>query len=137
MALDVDNSDDEPDNAASVVSRLESRSSTPAKPAHNVSLLFTQHTVLFLQSFIQPPRTKQNLFEPDSQFMRRSTVNGRITLPYSCGLYLPRSKSATGQRNEEGHRKLPIVILMCSRNSAAAGCVCPHTRQAEANAYPH
>src|SRR5437016_4645178 len=36
-----------------------------------------------------------------TQSMRRSTVKGRITLPYSWGRYLPRTRSATDQINED------------------------------------
>ena len=36
-----------------------------------------------------------------TQSSRRSTVNGRITRPYSDCLYTPRSRSATDQMNPE------------------------------------
>ena len=49
--------------------------------------------------------------------MRRRTVKGRITWPYSWGLYWPRSKSATDQMNDEG---FILRILSCSRFSGCA-----------------
>lgn len=62
-----------------------------------------------------------------TQSMRRSTVKGRMTFPYSCGLYLPLRRSATDQRKAERfihYGKTFIVCLSSPRSLAVLLALC-------------